>query len=63
MTTLLICALLCGIGLVLFGIFYVFAQGMSDSPGTSDPRGGCVAAVVGAVMFIAALVTLIVRAF
>lgn len=63
MTTILIIAVLFGILLVLFGAFSLFGQGMSDSPGTSDPRGSCLAMAIGVVVFVGAIVALIVRAF
>jgi len=63
MTTILICALLLGILLVLGGAFSLFAQGMSDSPGTSDPRGSRLVAVAGIALFIGSVIAIIARLF
>jgi len=62
MTTILIIALLLGILLVLGGAFSLFAQGMSDSPSESDPRGSCLVIAGGTVLFLGSVITLIVRA-
>jgi hypothetical protein len=63
MTNFLIFALLIGVALFGFGVLNLMAQGMSDSPGTSDPRGSCLAIVVGVVVFVVAAITMIVRLF
>lgn len=63
MTTILICALICGLGLACFGALDVFGQGMSSSPSTGDMPGGCIAVIAEVAVFVGSVIALIVRAF
>ena len=52
-----------GLAVAAVSAFYMFAIGMSDSPGAGNPKAGCAFTVAGAVVFIGSIVAIIVRLF
>lgn len=54
---------LLGLAVAAGAVYYLFAIGMSDSPGAGNPKAGCAFTIVGAVVFVGSIVAIIVRLF